>query len=416
MFVVRGTNERVAAAVRAADTGDTKPTEELWRAAVAAGGPLVVPNGGGQVAATFLWRGTADRVDLVGIYNNRDLRATTLTRIDGTDVWHLTLLLPGTLRTGYGFSVDETLGAFTDDQWSEATQRRWRTDPLNDTTFRMTYNTDGVAPDPTPYTLSVFDPAGTGPSRWTVRDPLVPAGEVGMHWLRAADTGLACDHRVWVYRPPGEPPAGGWPLALLFDGDCYVDPLIPTPTILDNLIAAGRIPPTAAVLPDTVAATRTAELNGNRKFLTFLTDRLLPWAAELLPLTTDPARTLVGGSSLGGVCASHAAMVAPERFGLVLTQSGAFQWGGTPDFPDSLIVEYGTTPRQPLRWYLDVGLAEDAVLPGQATSLLEANRRMRDALAGRDYPLRYVELPGGHDYLRWRDTLADGLIELLGTT
>ena len=415
MFVVRGTSERVSAAVRAADTGDTKPAEELWQAAVAAGGPLLEPDGAGQVTATFLWRGAADRVDLVGIYNNRDLRATTLTRIDGTDVWHLTLVLPGTLRTGYGFSVDETLGAFTDDQWSEATQHRWRTDPLNGTTFRMTYNTDGVAPDPTPYTLSVFDPAGAGPSRWTVRDPAVPAGDVSMHWLRAADTGLASDHRVWVYRPPGEPPAGGWPLALLFDGDCYVDPLIPTPTILDNLIAAGRIPPTAAVLPDTVGATRTAELNGSRAFLAFLTDRLLPWAAGRLPLTSDPARTLVGGSSLGGVCASYAAMVAPERFGLVLAQSGAFQWGGTADFPDGLIAAYANGPRLPLRWYLDVGLAEDAVLPGQATSLLEANRRMRDALAGRGYPLRYVELPGGHDYLRWRDTLADGLIELLGT-
>jgi enterochelin esterase family protein len=414
MFVLRGTSERVAAAVRAADTGDTGPAEELWAAAVRAGGPLLEPDGDGQVAATFLWRGAADRVDLVGIYNNKDLRATTLTRIDGTDVWHLTLRLPGTLRTGYGFSVGEKRGALaTDDEWREATQRRWRTDPLNGETFRMTYNTDGVAPDPAPYTLSVFDPAGRGPSRWLRPDPAVPAGEVTMHRLPAADTGLGCDHRVWLYRPAGEAPAGGWPLALLFDGEYYVE-LIPTPTILDNLAAAGRIPPTAAVLLDSVAGTRTAELNGNRAFLAFLVDELLPWAGKLLPCTTDPSRTVVAGASLGGACASYAALTAPDRFGLVLAQSGAYQWGGTDDFPEGLIVGYGSAPRLPIRWYLDVGLAEDAVLPGQATSLLEANRRMRDALAGRGYRLRYVEHPGGHDHLRWRDTLADGLIELLG--
>jgi hypothetical protein len=47
--------------------------------------------------------------------------------------------------------------------------------------------------------------------------------------------------------------------------------------------------------------------------------------------------------------------------------------------------------------------------------LLGANRHLRDALLlARGYALRYVELAGGHDYLKWRGTIADGWMALLG--
>jgi enterochelin esterase-like enzyme len=35
-------------------------------------------------------------------------------------------------------------------------------------------------------------------------------------------------------------------------------------------------------------------------------------------------------------------------------------------------------------------------------------------LRAKGYHVRYEEYNGGHDYLRWRGTLADGLISLLG--
>ncbi|HEY3506727.1 MAG TPA: alpha/beta hydrolase-fold protein [Actinocatenispora sp.] len=390
---------------------DRAEAERLWQRAERTGGPVAAPgtDGPGSEAVTFLWRGDHDRVVLVGpLADHADLRRTELTRVSGTDLWHLTLLLPAGLRAAYAFAIDEPHDDLTGANWS-ASLPRWHTDPLNRRTFRMQCDETGIDPDPHAHTLSVLELPGAGPSRWTAPNPAVPTGRVTMHWFRAADTGLDTDHRVWVYEPVG---AGPYPVAVLFDGDAYVAELVPTPRILDNLIAAGEIPPTLGVFVDSSAATRTAELRGDPKFVAFLTDQLLPWVAERWPVTTDPARTVVGGSSLGGTCATYAALRAPERFGLVLSQSGAFQQPDT-EFPDGLPALVAETPRRPVRWYLEVGVL-DTDRGTYPTDILSSNRHLRDVLTELGYPLQYTEFVGGHDYVCWRETLAYGLIDLLG--
>jgi enterochelin esterase family protein len=90
-----------------------------------------------------------------------------------------------------------------------------------------------------------------------------------------------------------------------------------------------------------------------------------------------------------------------DLFGLVLSQSGAYQFvefGG----PSLFAVE----ERVPLRFYLDAGLFERR----QA----QANLHMRNVLLAKGYDVDYRNFPGGHDYFWWRETIADGLISLLG--
>ena len=41
---------------------------------------------------------------------------------------------------------------------------------------------------------------------------------------------------------------------------------------------------------------------------------------------------------------------------------------------------------------------------------------MRDVLLAKGYEVHNQEFQGGHDYLSWRGTLADGLIVLMGST
>src|SRR5262249_55344359 len=181
--------------------------------------------------------------------------------------------------------------------------------------------------------------------RWsTERD--VPHGVVEEHELDGRP--------VWTYLPPGAPPEA---LLLLFDGREYTT-IAPAPIVLDNLIAAGEIPPTAAVLPDSLdTETRFRELGQDPAFLDWAVDRLLPWSG----LSAPRDRVVVAGSSMGGVASLYFATERPDVFGNALVQSGGF-----PGMP--VVVPAGL----PVRWYLDVGMLE--------LSLLESTRELRDDL------------------------------------
>jgi enterochelin esterase-like enzyme len=72
------------------------------------------------------------------------------------------------------------------------------------------------------------------------------------------------------------------------------------------------------------------------------------------------------------------------------------------------------SPRLPLRFYMDAG--SDDIDFGGHYGTLEQSRHMRDVLLAKGYEVHYQEFQGGHDYLSWRGTLADGLIVLTGST
>ena len=214
---------------------------------------------------------------------------------------------------------------------------------------------------------------------------------------------------MYTYAPPGYDASSAYPLVLCFDGWAYVnDAYVPLPTVLDNLISEGRIPPLVAILPDSLDHdTRMRELVLDAAFVEFLVEELLPWAHGRLAFDDDPARTVVAGSSAGGLAAAFAALRRPDRFGLVLSQSGAYAVGS------DLLQHYVAADALALRFYLDVGVLETVSRPG-AAPLLHANRHLRDVLVAKGYDVTYREFPGGHDYLWWRETVADGLVALLG--
>ena len=134
----------------------------------------------------------------------------------------------------------------------------------------------------------------------------------------------------------------------------------------------------------------------------------------------DPRRTIVTGSSAGGLGAAYVAFRRPDLFGNVLSQSGAF-WRGNeasnePPY-EWLTSQYAASPRRDIRFLLEVGSRESrGPLGGAAPSILDANRRLRDALTKKGYAVTYAEVPDGvHSPDTWRQRLPAALALLAST-
>ena len=131
-------------------------------------------------------------------------------------------------------------------------------------------------------------------------------------------------------------------------------------------------------------------------------------------MSRDPRRSLIIGSSAGGLAAVHIALRRPDLFGNALSQSGAF-WRGneaTNGAPyEWLVTQAARWSRGAVRFWLEVGGA----LGGDAPSILAANRAMRDTLRAKGYDVTYAEVPNGvHAPETWVTRLPAGITALMG--
>jgi enterochelin esterase family protein len=249
---------------------------------------------------------------------------------------------------------------------------------------------------------------------WAEEKPNVPRGKVESFTLE--DKVNKRSRRLWVYTPPGYNSNSKAPYNLLicFDGLSYKED-IPAPTILDNLLAADRVSPTVAVMIDNEES-RLEDLANRKSFADFMGDELIPWVRKSYRVTTDASRTALCGYSAGGLAAAYVAWRRPELFGNVLSQSGAFWRGneGSVDEPEWLTHQFQNSPKQNLRFYIEVGALETRQTAGGPV-FIEATRRLRQALEAKGYQVRYLEVANaGHDPSHWRSQLAGGLIYLFG--
>jgi len=375
---------RLAALAREVNAGNHAAVQQFWEE-LKGKTPLVetIPDNDQFLRVTFLWRGGADARDIrVGGSVPPELERKPLIRLLDTDVWFLTVRFPVGARFNYGFA--------------RAGESKGVPDPLN------------------PLRSRIVELPGAPPQPWIHVQPDAPKGSVKPEKLRSEI--LKEERGFAVYTPAGYDPQGGpYGLLILFDGEEYRS-VVPTPTILDNLVASKKIHPLVALLVDS-GETRDRDLQCSAPFADFLAKELVPWARRHYRLSADPKQTIVGGSSYGGLSAACCAFRYPEVFGNVLSQSGSFGYypgwnsdDATDSFPTGwLIRQFVTTRKLPIRFYLEAGLFETYPM-----SILPENRRMRDVLEAKGYSVVYSEFAGGHEYTNWRGSLADGLIALAG--
>jgi enterochelin esterase family protein len=259
------------------------------------------------------------------------------------------------------------------------------------------------------------EPYAPGPD--SVRRDGVPRGELreGVCPPGAIYAGL--EHTYKVYVPAQYDGSSEAALLVFQDGARYLGPECDATAVLDNLIAAGDMPPAVAVFTEPGARGPGLPVYGghdNRSieydrlgddYARFLLEELLPHATQGLRITSDPARRTICGLSSGGICAFNVAWERPQAFGAVISHCGSFVdlRGG-----HLLAPAVRVTPRSPLRVFLQTGIKDLDIRFG---NWLLANQTLASALAYRGYDHQLVVGEGGHslahggaifpDTLRW---------------
>ncbi len=416
------TSPRLIALRQELEAGNMQALDQFWREVTERGTPLVEPIADDEqhVLVTFLWRAEQETKNVIliselcGHWDRKNFRGSNFIRFLETPLWYRTYCLRTDLREIYRLSPNDNLVELDDvPSTSEAMAARmatWQPDPLNP--HRYVLPRDPENADSREVVHSVIALPAAPPQPWITPRSEVPAGQVQLH--RLYSTILRSERRVWVYTPPGYVSDGEpYTQLILLDGWSYIH-LIPAPTILDNLLAADRLPPMVAVLIDSTAD-RSRELNSYPPFNDFLTQELLPWARQHYHLTQAPDKTIIGGTSLGGVAAAYAALRHPTIFGNVLSQSGAFWNGGQGDPEEEWLArQFAACARLPISFYLEAGLLENP-RDHPVETILRATRHLRTVLQAKGYTVHYAEFNGGHRHICWRGTLSDGLLALAGT-
>jgi enterochelin esterase family protein len=189
------------------------------------------------------------------------------------------------------------------------------------------------------------------------------------------------------------------------------------PTVFDNLIAAGDLPPMVGifldpgVFADTTVSNRSFEYDTlSDQYTRFLLDEILPAVSKERALRTDAASRAICGISSGGICAFTVAWQRPDQFHKVLSHVGSFtNIASGPTLRDGghnypfLIRK---APPKPIRVYLQDG---DQDLNNASGNWWLGNLQMDDALRFAGYDSTFIQGHGFHSLAHGRALFPDSL-------
>ncbi len=246
----------------------------------------------------------------------------------------------------------------------------------------------------------------------------VPQGKVTQHkWSSEIFEGTERDY--WIYVPAQYD--GSKPVSLMVfqDGGGFVreNGSFRAPTVFDNLIHAGDIPPMIAIFinPGVVPAAKQGQQpRKNRSFeydtlsdqyARFLIEEIIPEVAKTYKITENPDCRAICGNSSGGIAAFTVAWERPDAFRKVISHIGSFtNIRGGHVYP-ALIRK---TDPKPLKVFLQDGANDLDNLHGNWPL---ANQQMALALKYANYDYKFEFGSGKHsgrhggaifpDTLRW---------------
>jgi len=331
-------------------------------------------------AITFVFRGEAEAVHLkhwvFGLPSSQQL-----TRIEGTDLWYLTLELPAGSRVEYKLEVVRDGNGY------------WLEDPLNPNHARDPYGGNSVAHG-----------SGYEVPEWVSPDPEARPGLLDELFFDSPSFGR---RGIGIYLPARFRRTRRYPLLVVHDGHDYVR-YARLQTVLDNLIHRLEIPDMVVAL--TSSPNRLGEYADDERHAEYLTDQLVPHLEKVLPLEGRPQGRCLMGASFGAVAALSTAWRRPGFYGRLLLQSGSFAFTDIGDrnhrgpLFDPVVAFVNKFRSRPVaiteRMFVSCGMYE---------SLIYENRSLVPMLQATGMDVCYVEARDGHNWENWRDRLREGL-------
>ena len=351
--------------------------DPFWETIVASGQmPLIWDD-----ICVFLYRGTGNKVEWRGDFSGWESNDETLgTKQGDTDLWMLVRQFPPTARLDYKIVVNGS---------------QWLLDELN-----PYQQVGGFGPN-----SELRMPEYVYPADTISRDD-IEKGTLGEQVVMTS-TNLAYDVAYRVYVPANYANLDALPVIYVTDGHEYAnDQMGSMVTVLDNLMADGRIQPAMAVFvdprnPDSPTTNRReSQYVTNDDFGAFLTEELVPMIDTTYKTDPRPEARAILGTSLGGLNSAYMGLTHADVFGLVAIQSPAL-WVET-----SVIDAYEMLDPLSLNIFMSQGSIWDDI---------ENTRRLRDIFVSKGYPLLFIETPEGHSWGNWRALLDDMLIYFFGT-
>jgi len=249
----------------------------------------------------------------------------------------------------------------------------------------------------------------------------VPHGAVAS--ITYYSTALGRDRRMHIYTPPGyENGAEKYPVFYLLHGAMDCDDSWTSVGragfIIDNLLAAHKARPMVIVMPAghtsrTFTMPRSGEPMPRDEFADdFVTD-IMPYVETHYRVLTDRAHTAMAGLSMGGGQTLNIAMAHLDRFAyLGVFSSGVFTMrrpdpgspAPAPGPSAEWIQQHAATLDNPA---LKPGLKLLWFSTGEKDFLISTTRATVDALKQHGFSPVFLESPGAHTWINWRNYLEE---------
>ena len=337
---------------------------------------------------TFVYRGQAHDV-ILQHWVQALPQQQPFARLQGSDLWYLTLDLPRNSRIEYKIGLTQgPAGAYGGGQRLQLIQ-----DPLNPHQALDPFGAN-----------SVVHTEGHVVPEWTLPDPEARRGEIVEHTLESAAFGGP--RQVKVYKPARYRETRRYPLLVVHDGDDFLR-FASLETVLDNLIHRLEIPPMVCAL--TTSPDRLVEYANDERHATFIVDELVPMVESSYSVLPDAGSRGLMGSSFGAIASLSTAWRHQGVFNRLCLLSGSFlftdigdheagpAFDAVADFMDA----FRRDPGQPTRQlFLSCGVYEP---------MIYYNRSLVPLLQGTGMQVRFSEARDGHNWENWRDRLREGL-------